>query len=363
MCWRSVNSSSEPGERCAAPVADTAHEPAPNQSTKQVTRRTAQRVLKRLAAPGLFPRLHSVAREAFWHACPKSVTPLPPSWPLDRDRLRRTIVRWPVAYDWPDAVRWMETLLSGLRTHVQVEFADLPQSYRNIVMIQLWLDGKRHDIAIDYADQSNIDAKCRGNCELYFKMQFLAEGYDDDDVVPGGFPPSWPSLYAYLGRLRRLRARRNFSSDVYGRFSAAYAGETRRRAVELLREQNLFQYEGGLEIIRYSRYLSEVARAKICIDLPGRGDFCFRLIDYLAVGSCVIGPRPSTILHAPQTDRVNVVYCADDLSDLVALCAAYLEREEEREKIAEAAQIHFDRYLESTQWARYYLHTALERFG
>jgi hypothetical protein len=58
---------------------------------------------------------------------------------------------------------------------------------------------------------------------------------------------------------------------------------------------------------------------------------------------------------------VNVVYCADDLSDLVPLCARYLEDDERRESVARAAQLHFDRYLEQSQWASYYLHTAVRR--
>jgi hypothetical protein len=218
-----------------------------------------------------------------------------------------------------------------------------------------------HRVAIDYADSSDINETCKQQSDLYFKMQFRASGYDDESVVPGGFPPSGPELYAYLGRLRRIRARRRFTSDVYGRFSPDYASETRRRAIELLQAQDMFGYEGGFEVIRYSRYLTETARAKICIDLPGNGAFCFRLIDCLALGSCIIGPRPAARLHAPLIDGVNVVYCADDLSDLVSLCTRYLEDEEEREAVARAAQLHFDRYLEQTQWAAYYLHTAVRR--
>jgi hypothetical protein len=86
---------------------------------------------------------------------------------------------------------------------------------------------------------------------------------------------------------------------VYGRFNLSPSAETRGWAVSLLREQKAFTYKGGTEFRRYLECLVEVAEAKVCIDLPGYGDFCFRLIDYLAIGSCVIGPRPSTRLHAP----------------------------------------------------------------
>ena len=241
-----------------------------------------------------------------------------------------------------------------------VHGADLPQPYRHVVVLQLEIDGCRHEIAIDYADDSRLNEECRRRCGLYFKMQFLSGGYGDDSVVPGGFPPSWPSLYNYLGRLREIRGQRRFASDVYGRFNAEPAPQTRREAVRLLREQQRFTYEGGLRVLRYSRYLTEIARSKVCVDLPGYGDFCFRLIDYLAIGSCVIGRRPSTSLHAPLTHGINIVYCADDLSDLVELCDYYSNQTDEREHIAEEARAHFDRYLERTQWAAY---SCTQRFG
>jgi hypothetical protein len=71
-------------------------------------------------------------------------------------------------------------------------------------------------------------------------------------------------------------------------------------------------------------------------------------IDYLAIGSCVIGPRPSTRLHAALEHGVNIVYCAGDLSDLVPVCEHYVAQFEEHERIAEAARAHLDRYRERT---------------
>jgi hypothetical protein len=308
-------------------------------------------------------RLKAHLREAFWRARPRPIAPLPPSWPLERERLEDARILWPTAYDWPDTSRWVESLLAGFRTFVPVHLADVPQPYRHVVVLQLEIDGSRHEIAIDYADDSRLNEECRRRCGLYFKMQFLSSGYADDSVVPGGFPPSWPSLYDYLGRLREIRGQRRFASDVYGRFNAEPAPQTRREAVRLLSEQRRFTYEGGLRVLRYSRYLTDIARSKVCVDLPGYGDFCFRLIDYLAIGSCVIGRRPSTSLHAPLTHGVNIVYCADDLSDLVELCDYYSNHRDEREHIAEEARAHFDRFLERTQWAAYYLHTAIQHLG
>ena len=321
----------------------------------------AARALAKLRSPDRVGYTTAFAREAAWRMRPSPVRACPPTWELDRARLAQTVVRWPAAYSWPSAGTWLDTLVEGLRSHVRVDVAPLPQPEGHVVVAEIVLGQKRHRIAIDYADLPELSEERRREADLYFKLQFSVAGYGDESVVPGGFPPSRPELYTYLGRLRRLRDRQRFADEAYGRFSANYASETRRRAVELLRAQDVFRYEGGFQILRYARYMREVAQAKVCIDLPGNGPLCFRLIDYLAVGSCVVGPRPAARLHAPLTDGVNVVYCADDLSNLVELCALYLEDDEKRETVADAARLHFDRYLERTQWAAYYLHTIFAR--
>jgi hypothetical protein len=166
-------------------------------------------------------------------------------------------------------------------------------------------------------------------------------------------------FYKHLGWLRALQDRSEPRFDVYGRFGAQFATETRRKAVGLLEKQTSFRYEGGLKTVRYSRFLKEAALSEVCIDLPGNGDFCFRLIDYLAVGACVIALRHRTTLPAPLLDREHIVYTKDDLSDLVDLCRYYLDHPQERKRIRAAGRSYFDRYLHREQLARYYLHEAL----
>jgi glycosyltransferase involved in cell wall biosynthesis len=190
-------------------------------------------------------------------------------------------------------------------------------------------------------------------------MQYALGGYGRPHLVPGGYVPADPALYTYLGRLRALRDRRDYAHDVYGRFSLDYAPAVRQRAHELLSRQPHFQYEGSLQRVRYSRFLREVARSRICIDLPGNGDFCFRLIDYLAVGACIIGPRHGTALPVPLIEGEHIIYAKDDLSDLVDLCRQYLADDERREAISRNARRLFDDHLHRRSLAAYYLHTIL----
>jgi spore maturation protein CgeB len=132
--------------------------------------------------------------------------------------------------------------------------------------------------------------------------------------------------------------------------------------VDLLQNQRRFHYEGSLQIVRHSQSLHESAQAKVCIDLPGNGDFCFRLIDYLGIGACVVAAPHGTLLHVPLEEGKHIVYAKEDLSDLVELCQYYLEHEEQRSAIARASRDFFDRYLHRDQLAGYYLSKCLEHF-
>ena len=112
-------------------------------------------------------------------------------------------------------------------------------------------------------------------------------------VVPGGYVPARPHLGRDLPGLRHLRDRSDPLYDVYGRFGLSHATEYRRAAVQALQGQQRFAYEGSLKILPYAAYLREAARSRVCLDLPGNGDMCHRLVDYLAIGCCGAAPRPS----------------------------------------------------------------------
>ncbi len=284
------------------------------------------------------------------------------AWTVKPEELEDVVIRWPTTYEWPTARLWVEPILHGLKKRARVELAGLQQPFRGTVNFQFVLSGKPYDIAIDYSDYPELNPQSVSQCALYFKMQHLREGYGIDKVIPGGYVCDSRKIYLHLSRLRRMRDRREFDFDVYGRFSTEFAGATRRRAIGLLAEQKLFRFEGGLKKVTYLDFLKEAAHAKVCIDLPGEGDFCFRLINYLAVGACIVGPRPRTVLHAPLLDRVHIAYAKDDLSDLVDVCSYYVENEEAREAMCLNSRRFFDQYLHKDNLTSYYLCSCLDRF-
>ena len=306
------------------------------------------------------PRLwQDIGLEGWWRARPHPDAPREPSWPLDAAALAETCVRWPRRYGWPLADTWLDPIRRGLERWVHVETADIDQPYKSVALVHLVLDGGSHEIALDFSDFMPLEDEAVRRCPLYFKMQHAREGYGHANVVPGGYISR--DVYPYLARARSRRDRRDFEHDVYGRFSPNRP--LRRLALEALTSQSAFAYAGGSGIVRYSRSLREAAAAKVCIDLPGRGDFCFRLIDYLAIGSCVVGPAHRTVLHVPLVAGEHLVLVQEDMSDLVDVCAFYVDHDDARERIARQARDLFDRYLHREQIAAYYLHTCLVWLG
>jgi hypothetical protein len=284
------------------------------------------------------------------------------AWKLHADELKNVSIRWTNKYEWSEASDWVNLLLYGFRRHVKVEMADdIPQPYTGTVNFQIVIDGRVRDVAIGYSDYLPIVEDCAKHCDLYFKMQYARDGYGYSNVVPGGYVPDGKRLYFHLSNLRKLGDRKQFLYDVYGRFGLDYSREIREKAVEILNRQDSFQFEGGMKKVSYHEFLKEVARSKICIDLPGLGDFCFRLINYMAIGTCIIAYPHRTIFHVPLIDRKHIVYVKEDFSDLVELCEYYLENDRERDEIARNCREFFDLYLHKDNLVKYYLKTCLHR--
>jgi hypothetical protein len=281
-----------------------------------------------------------------------------PSWPLPETLPSDLTIHWPVAYKMQETRKWMQHLVVALSNIVPVERRPIPQDecFDGCILTHFVYRGRTHRVVIDHWDYiDRICAPALDGATVYFKMQYLREGYGNDRIVPGGYPVSLRESYLYLEKLRNYCDKKPKRYNVYGRFGLRFAVEKRKQALALLSDAGDIGFVGGTDFVRTSRYLRDMARSKIGIDLPGNGDFCFRLVDFLSIGVCVIGPKPRTELPEPLIDGEQIVYCKEDLSDLVPLCRHYLAHEEERARIARNAREYFDRYLHRDALARYYL--------
>lgn len=298
-----------------------------------------------------------------WKAFPgKPLEPVTLSWPLADDASRRIRVRWPRQYQWAPRGIIGEQVLAALQRHVPCVREDIPQPHQGCIVAEVDIDGKRRRIIFETSDYAALNEDAYADCDLHFKMEFSLDGYGDrDHLVPAGYVSADAALYRYLPRLRRLRDETKPRWEVYGRYGLSL--EKRRRPLEILRGAASFQFYGGEGKVRYSAYLEEVARSKICIDLPSMSSITFRCIDLLAVGSCIVGPPHTNRLLGTLTDGVHVAYCRPDYADLEDVCAALLRDEERRRSLVANSRRFFDAYVHRDQQASWWVNQMLARLA
>lgn len=271
---------------------------------------------------------------------------LPCPDPLANASLAAVRVAWPKRYQHPNARPFVQAIHDAFAERSQVHYAEIDQPYEGIVIIRVDAGHGWLDVALDYFDFTHVNESCANNVAHYFKMQHLRTGYAPlKNVHPGGYVASSEWFYRNWCRLRRLHRESQQSRAVFGRFGLRFSGDIRRRAVEILSNDRRFEFNGGTRQTKLSWYLREMARAAMCIDLPGNGPFCYRLVESMAMGCCVIGPPHATRMPVELRPGVEVLNCREDLSDLGDLCAFYAQNPAAAAEIGEAAARYFDRHL------------------
>jgi hypothetical protein len=285
---------------------------------------------------------------------------------IDAADLEGVAIRWPAVLEWPSTQLWIEPLFHGLRARVPVAVHDIPQTLRGAAVIEFCRGTRTHRVVLNCSDYPELthlgtDHGSSHPLALEFKMQFRHGGYDNTSIIPGGYV-SGVGLIDWIARgPRRMRDRRQFAYDVYGRFGLGFATEIRTRALERLQRQSRVRFYGGGTKVNFREFLGEIARARVCIDLPGNGPFCFRLVNYMAVGACVISPPHAVTMPVPLIDRTHIVYTRPDMSDLVDLCEQYVNDAAAREAVVTASRDYYRRNLYWRSLSDYYLRTMLDR--
>jgi hypothetical protein len=125
--------------------------------------------------------------------------------------------------------------------------------------------------------------------------------------------------------------------------------------LDRMQSQRYFSFQGGTARTTSWEHLEDICRSKLCLDAPGRGELCGRLVECLGVGACIVGPTLENELHVPLQPDVHEVRVARDVDDLVETCRALLADPERRRQVELAALDFFDRYLGLEQLGGYYL--------
>jgi hypothetical protein len=243
----------------------------------------------------------------------------------------------------------------GIAAHVPIGYAEIPQPAGGVVMFHVVGAGAPRRVVIDTDDQLILN-ESSNDTDLYFKMQYRRGGYGSDHIRPAGYVCPQPALYRYQSQWRELRCRSHPAYDVYGRFGVSREKQSvRAQAIALLQAQHRFGFRGGTSAVWWGEYMDEMCAARICLDLPGRGEFCYRLVEYLAVGGCVIGPELEAEMPVPLESGRHVVRVPRTLDGLVAECDRLLADDARRDGVGAAAGEYFDRYLALEQLGAYYV--------
>lgn len=136
---------------------------------------------------------------------------------------------------------------------------------------------------------------------------------------------------------------KNYKYDVA--FWAVETDKIRTQALELLENKFDCKENGTVRnqiMKKYKRkgifYLQEITKAKVGLNFRGGGWDTLRFWELLGMGCFVISQKIDLKIEEPFIDKEDIVYCKDDLSNLIELCEYYLENDEERERIASNAR-------------------------
>lgn len=286
-------------------------------------------------------------------------------WKVERHELAGVRIRWPATFEWQYAWGWVEPLFHGFRSQVPVLVVDIPQELTSTVVIELHRGTRVYRVGINCSDYPDLIhfRSAQAGLDLEFKMQYRIGGYDEPSIVAGGYVSDSMLVDWYARGPKQERDRQQFRWDVYGRFGLQFAADVRSKAIQMLQCQRRVEFFGGDRKVSFPKFLREIAQSRVCVDLPGNGPFCFRLVNYLAVGACVVSAPHATVMPVPLVDRQHIVYTKPDMSDLVDLCERYSNDTPAREAVMQQGREYYRRHLYWRSLSAYYLRTMLDRLS
>jgi hypothetical protein len=222
-------------------------------------------------------------------------------------------------------------------------------------------------VFIDGGDQPVIgkDMTIYGRPELYtkaiakrpFDLVFKREMLNDQDYGENVFP--LPMSFN-MDRVRKLPCEKKY--DVS--FWAVESHPIRIQALDLLSDQFDCKANGTERNQKFSKYkrkgefyLEELARCKIVLNFRGGGWDTMRYWEVPAVGSFMISQQPRFVIPNNFEHEKHIVFCQDDLSDLIELCEYYLKNDTAREQIATNGHKHLLQYHTDVKRAEYIINS------
>lgn len=187
--------------------------------------------------------------------------------------------------------------------------------------------------------------------DLIFKREFLINHEYPANVYPLPMCFDFNNLPSLDGKFKYDVAfwaveshpiRTKVLSLLETRFDCAENGTVKNQVMKKYKRKGMF-------------YLQELTRCKIGLNFRGAGWDTLRYWEIPALGGFMISQCPQIHIENNFVDREEIVYCKDDLSDLVDLCEYYLEHDDERQRISKNAHAKTKAFHTDTERAKYIL--------
>jgi hypothetical protein len=252
----------------------------------------------------------------------------------------------------------IDTVVLGSAKRDALEtYQELLPKIRNKLLV--FIDGgDREEIGGDFyrlglGDQFQAIVKQRP-FDIIFKREYLESMHADQaGVYP--FPFSFPHQI-------KIATRREEEKKYQVAFWGQQKPAVREKALRLLQDKYDCAANGtGLnqDFKTYKRkglfYLEELAACRIVLNFRGGGWDTMRYWEAVAAGAFMISQRPAIEIPNNFVDGKHIIFCDDNLDDLIDKIDYYLPRVEERGKMAAAAKDWLEKYHLNTRRAEYFL--------
>jgi spore maturation protein CgeB len=266
-----------------------------------------------------------------------------------------------------------KTLFKSLKAKLKKRIYDFvfvasakPETFRNYLGLIESISQSIPVIFIDGGDFTEIggDLKRLNAFELFtkalsyrkfdtiFKREYLLNEKFDENVHPLQFSFNYDRMLEDLP----------YNLKYQVTFWAVESNPIRTKVFELLygkfdcNENGTYRNQVFKKYARKgNNYLRELSNCKIILNFPGVGWDTQRYWEVPALGRFMISYKPQIKIPDNFIDAEQIIFCKDDLSDLIEKCEYYLINETAREKIASAGLQHFKKYHSNISRAKYIL--------
>ena len=259
----------------------------------------------------------------------------------------------------------IKSQLKSRRFDVAIVASCKPATFENYLSIAAEIPASTPVVFIDGGDRSEIGGDLiRLNrpelmkqvfavrpFDLIFKREYLLGATFEKYILPLPFSFNTDVLPKAGGPLKY---------DVT--FWAVESHPVRSKVLTLMEDQFDCKENGTVRnqvFSKYNRkghkYLEELSRCKITLNFRGAGWDTLRYWEVPAIGRMMLSQKPQIVIPNNLKHEESVVFCRDDLSDLLERCTYYLKNEKKREAIAEKAKKHILQYHTDVKRAEYIL--------